>query len=79
MEVCLQSVICPISCLSSLNSIFISYTICQRLTLHRRYVPVVEVREAVVGSDDVQFYWSQLSSDLDDDGSHQLLRMIVDL
>ncbi|XP_062508481.1 uncharacterized protein LOC134184753 [Corticium candelabrum] len=38
-----------------------------------------EVREAVVGSDDVQFYWSQLSSDLDDDGSHQLLRMIVDL
>ena len=38
-----------------------------------------EVREAVVGSDDVQFYWSQLSSDLDDDGCHQLLSMIVDL
>ena len=37
-----------------------------------------EVREAVVGSDDIQFYWSQLSSDLDDDGSHQLLGMIVD-
>ena len=37
-----------------------------------------EVREAVVESGDVQFCWSQLSSDLDDDGS-QLLRMIVDL